>query len=80
MYVVLRILRYIFSVLGLILALYGLMTKDFSYSPYMIMFLGLMFFVISLETFKKEQKMYGWLYMVIFLFSLFVSLQSFILN
>jgi len=56
MYVVLRILRYIFSVLGLILALYGLMTKDFSYSPYMIMFLGLMFFVISLETFKKIKK------------------------
>ena len=46
----------------------------------MILFLGLMFLVMGLEEFQKEQKAYGWLLVVVFLFSLFVSIQGFLLN
>lgn len=76
----LRILRYIFSVLGLLFAVYGLITQNFTFSPYMILFLGLMFLVMGLEEFQKERKAYGWLLVIVFLFSLFVSIQGFLLN
>lgn len=76
----LTLLRYIFSVLGMLFAAYGLITQDFSYAPFMMLFLGLMMFIIGLEEFKKERKAYGYLFVTTFLFSLYVSIQGFILG
>ena len=46
----------------------------------MIFFLGLTMLVMGLQEFKKERKEYGWLLVVVFLFSLFVSIQGFLLS
>jgi len=46
----------------------------------MTLLLGLMMLVMGLEEFQKERKTYGWLLVVVFLFSLFVSVQGFLLH
>lgn len=76
----LRILRYVFSVLGLFFAAYSLITQNFRVTPYMLLFLGLMMLVMGLEEFQKDQKAYGSLFILVFLFSLYVSIQGFVLN
>ena len=54
--------------------------SNFQFHPYMMFFLSLMMLVIGLEEFKKERKAYGWLLVLVFLFSLSVSIQGFLLN
>lgn len=76
----LKILHYVLSIVTFILAAYGLMTKNFEFQHYMILFLGLTMFVMGLQEFQKGQKIYGWLFVVVFLFSLFVSIQGFLLS
>ncbi|RDW17303.1 YczI family protein [Oceanobacillus chungangensis] len=76
----LKILRYVFSLIGILFAAYGLITKNFEFQSYMILFLGLMMLVMGLEEFQKERKAYGWLFVVVCVFSLFVSIQGFLLS
>ncbi|WP_066254165.1 YczI family protein [Neobacillus drentensis] len=76
----LKILRYVLSVLTFILATYGLISKNFQFSDLMIFLLGLTMLVMGLEEFQKERKAKGLLFVVVFLFSLFVSIQGFLLN
>lgn len=76
----LKILRYIFSVLTLSLAIYGLISKNFNLSPIMLLFLGLMMLVMSIEEFQKNQKIYGILFSIVFIFALFVAVQGFIFD
>lgn len=75
-----KITRIILSTITLLFAAYGLITKNFEFQPFMIFFLGLLMFVMGLEQFRKEQKIYGWLFIVVFLFSLFVSIQGFLMS
>ncbi|MBO1511247.1 YczI family protein [Metabacillus bambusae] len=76
----LKILRYIFSIVAMLFAVYGLIKSNFELQPYMMFFLGLMVLVMGLEEFKKERKAYGWLFVIVCLFSLYVSIQGFFLN
>ncbi|MBD7939665.1 DUF3953 domain-containing protein [Cytobacillus sp. FSL K6-0265] len=76
----LRILRYVFSVIWLVMASYGVMTKDFRFSDIMILFLGLTMLVLGLEAFKKEQRGIGVFLIVVFLFSFYVSIEWFLIN
>ncbi|MBD1380458.1 DUF3953 domain-containing protein [Metabacillus arenae] len=76
----LKILRYILSVVVILFAAYGLIIQNFKYNHIMMFFLGLMMLVMGLEEFQKERKAYGWLFFVVFLFSLFVSIKGFLLN
>ncbi|MDM5330434.1 YczI family protein [Neobacillus sp. CF12] len=76
----LKILCYVLSVLTFLLATYGLISKDFQFNDIMIFLLGLTILVMGLEEFQKERKAKGWLFVVVFLFSLFVSIQGFLLN
>lgn len=78
--ILLKILHFVFSVIAISLAAYGLITKNFEFQHYMIFFLGLMMLVMGLQEFKKERKAYGWLFIIVFLFSLFVSIQGFLLS
>ncbi|WP_225230807.1 YczI family protein [Cytobacillus stercorigallinarum] len=75
-----RILRYVFSVIWLVMASYGVMTKDFRFSDIMILFLGLTMLVLGLEAFKKEQRGIGVFLIVVFLFSFYVSIEWFLIN
>ncbi|KGR76322.1 DUF3953 domain-containing protein [Ureibacillus sinduriensis] len=74
------ILKVIFAVTVACIAGYSLITKNFEFQFYMIFFLSLMILVMGLEEFKKEQKIRGWISIVIFLFILIVSLAGFLLN
>lgn len=73
-----KLLRYILSVVALLLASYGLITQNFNYTHLMTLFLGLTMLVMGLEEFKKERKSNGWVLILVFLFSLFVSIKGFL--
>ena len=76
----LKILRILFSIITIALALYGLITENLDYGAYMILFLGLTFLVMGVQEFQQAKKWSGWLCIAVFAFSLYVSIQSFILN
>lgn len=75
----LKFLRIILSITVISLAGYGLITENFKFQPYMMLFLGLSMLVMGLREFQKGQKGYGWLGIVVFIFTIFVSIKSFIL-
>ena len=70
----------ILSIVVIFFAGYGLITEDFTYQPYMMLFLGLAMLVMGLREFKKGQKGYGWLSIVVFVLILFVTIKSFLLK
>ncbi|WP_342543777.1 YczI family protein [Paenisporosarcina sp. FSL H8-0542] len=74
------ILRILFSIITLALAGYGLITRNFEFQAYLILFLGLSMLVTGIQEFQQNKKLTGWLLIVVFAFSLFVSIQSFILH
>ncbi|MFD2212092.1 DUF3953 domain-containing protein [Metabacillus endolithicus] len=76
----LKILRYVLSPVVLIIAVYGLITKNFDFQSIMILLLGLLMLVMGLEEFRKEKKTLGWLLIAVFIFSLFVSIQGLLMN
>jgi len=73
-------LQIILSIIGISLAGDGLITEDFKFQAYMMLFLGLSILVMGLREFQKGHKGYGWLSIVAFIFILFVSIKSFILK
>ncbi|WP_267490804.1 DUF3953 domain-containing protein [Paenibacillus monticola] len=62
------------------MAAYELITKNFEFQSLLILLLGLIMLVMGLEEFQKKRKAYGWLLVVVFLFSLFVSVKGFLLH
>ena len=68
----------ILSIIVIALAGYGLFTGDFRFQAYMMFFLGLSMLVMGLREFKKGHKSYGVLSVVVFIFILFVSIESFL--
>ena len=76
----LKILQILFSIIVLALASYGLVTQDFQLQAYMILFLGLTMLVLGLKEFKRNKKLLGWMLIGVFAFSVFVVIQSFMLN
>lgn len=59
------------------IAAYGLITKDFEFLHYLIFLLGSSMLVAGLQEFQKGQKMYGWLFIFVFLLSLLAIVQGF---
>lgn len=78
--ILLKILRYMLSIITLLFALYGKITKDFKFVDIMILFLGLTMLVLGIEEFQKERKVTGWFLIAVFLFSLYVSIEGFLLS
>jgi len=72
----LLILRYIFSIIAVFFAVYGLFTKNFE--PFMILFLALTFLIMGLEEFQKKRKIWGGVMIVVFLYSILVTVQAFL--
>nr|WP_026907259.1 YczI family protein [Paucisalibacillus globulus] len=73
----LKILRIVFSIVTMGLAVYGLTTQNFEYGHVMILFLGLMMLVLGIEEFQKGKKRSGWLSIIVSLFAIIVSIQGF---
>ena len=74
----LKIVRYVLSIITLLLASYGLITRSFKFGDTMIFFLGLTMLVMGLEEFRNERKVMGWFLIGAFLFSLYVSIEGFL--
>ncbi len=79
MVVLLKMLKFIFSIIVVSLSAYGLITNNYQLNFLTIFFLGLVMLIWGIREFQQERKVYGWLLIVVFLFSVFVSIQSFIL-
>ncbi|WP_342488790.1 DUF3953 domain-containing protein [Cytobacillus sp. FSL W7-1323] len=71
----LKILRYVLSVVTLLFATYGVVTEDFTFVGIMILFLSLTMLALGIEAFKEEQKGMGVFLIVVFLFSFYVSIE-----
>jgi len=65
---ILFIVRVVLAIIIASFAVYGLITKDFSYQVYMIFFLGVLMLVIAIEAFKKGQKVTGSFALAVFIF------------
>ena len=77
----LKTLRIILSIGVLTLALYGLITKNFEYMPYLMMVLSFSILTTGLIELQKDKKAF-WGYMSIGVsgFAFYVSIQGFILR
>ncbi len=73
----LKFLQIILSITVISLAGHGLITENYTFQPYMMLFLGLSMLVMGLREFQKGQKGNGWLGIVVFIFILLVSIKSF---
>lgn len=76
----LKILQIVFAIIGISLSAYGLITRDYQLNFLMIFFLGLFGLTLGIKEFQRDRKAYGWLMIGLFLFSVYVSIQSFIWN
>lgn len=72
-------LRIIFLIVAVAIAGYGLISNNFEFQPFMILALGLSILVMGLQEFKKNKKRQGWLMIIVFGFSLFVSIRGLML-
>ena len=75
----LKILHIIFSIIVVSIAAYGLITHDYQLNFLMIFFLGLLMLILGIKEFQQDRKVYGWFLIGVFLFSIFVSIQNFVL-
>ncbi|UNL86939.1 DUF3953 domain-containing protein [Priestia koreensis] len=77
----LKILRYVLSVITLLFVSYGLITKDFKFGNIMLfLFFGLTMLVLGIEEIQREREVMGWLLIAAFLFSLYVSIEGFLIS
>jgi len=74
----LKILQIVFAIIGISFSAYGLITRDFQLNFLMIFFLGLFMLTLGIKEFQRERKAYGLFLIGIFLFSVYVSIQSFL--
>ncbi|MFA1738206.1 DUF3953 domain-containing protein [Lysinibacillus fusiformis] len=75
----LKTVQIISSMIGIVLSIYGLMTHDYRLNFLMILFLGLFMLTLGINEFRRERKLYGWFLVGVFIFSVYVSIQSFVL-
>lgn len=75
----LTMLRLLFALITMVLAVFGLITKNFDYQAYAFIFLGLMALVMGIQEMQKKKKMMGWFSIIASVFFLYVAIQSFII-
>lgn len=75
----LKISQIVFTIIVFSLSAYGLITKNYQLNFLSTLFLGLFMLIWGIREFQQERKVFGWLLIVLFLFSVFVSVQSFVL-
>ncbi|MDR0158850.1 DUF3953 domain-containing protein [Lysinibacillus sp. fkY74-1] len=78
MIILLTILQIIFSIIVVSLSTYGIITDDYQLNFLMIFFLGLLMLILGIKEFQREQKVYGWLFIGVFLLIEYVSIQTFL--
>ena len=76
----LKVLQILFSIIAVAFACYFLFAKNFHLIAYMFIFSGLTMLVSGLIEFKKDKKIVGWFLVVVFILSIFVAIQYFIVD
>lgn len=76
----LQLLRILFSIITIAFGIYGLVTQDFKFQGAMMLFMGLTMLIMGIQAFKKNKKATGWLCIAVFIFSLYVSIDSIIVS
>lgn len=74
----LKILPFVFGIIVIALSTYGLVTRDIQFNFLTIFFLSLSMLTLGINAYQSERKAYGWFLIGIFLFLVYVSIQSFI--
>lgn len=64
----------------IIIALYSLITSNYEWQPVMMLLLSLLMLPLAVQFLRKDSKLLGWSLIAVFLFTLFVSIQGFLLN
>ncbi len=77
MVALLTILQIVFSIIVVSLSTYGIITSDHQWNFLLIFFLGLLILILGMKEFQRGQKVYGWIYIGVFLFIEYVSIQTF---
>jgi Protein of unknown function (DUF3953) len=73
----LKIIRRLISIIVLSLAVHGLFTGNFNLIPLMMLFLGVLMFIMGVEEFQKNQKSYrGYVFLVASLLGFLVSING----
>ncbi|MFD2170883.1 DUF3953 domain-containing protein [Tumebacillus lipolyticus] len=74
-------IRVILGIVVIVLSSYSLLTKDFEWMPYSMLFLGAFFLSSGVIELQKEGKRFlGYMTIVVSLFIFFVSIQGFLLQ
>lgn len=73
----LKIIRIIFGIIAVSLAVYSLITQNFFMIPYMLFFLGGMFLIVGLQERKKSKSI---VFFLVAGFNIFVSIYTSLFN
>ncbi|TDB53154.1 DUF3953 domain-containing protein [Priestia flexa] len=73
-------LQLILSVIALPLMVYSFITKDYTLQPYATLLFGLIMLIIGLVQFQNKSKGFGWLFLFISIYTLYRSVESFLLK
>ncbi len=77
----LKTLRILLSISGLALALFGLITKNFEYMPYLMMVLSFFIMITGVIELQKDKKAFwGYISIGVSGFAFYVAIQGFILS
>lgn len=69
------------NVIVIVFAAYVLFIEDFTLMPYVMLTLGIFMLVAGFEKIQKDRKeFWGYMFVLVSLFILFVSAQGFIVN
>lgn len=64
----------------IIIALYALITSNYEWQPVMMLLLSLSMLALAVKFLREDSKPVGWFLFAVFLFTMFVSIQEFLLN
>lgn len=72
------ILKMILATAVIVVAIYSFLNQDLNLSSIMLLVVGVYFLIVGAEQIKKGKKPVGFIYTLIALFNLYVSLQHFL--
>ncbi|KMK94924.1 DUF3953 domain-containing protein [Rossellomorea marisflavi] len=71
----LKILRFLFAIITISFALYGMLSDDFSYAPLMLLFMGGAMLVMGIEEYKNNKKVLASLLVAVCVFTFYTSFE-----
>ncbi len=73
-------LQLILSAVALPFMVYSFIRKDYTLQPYATLLFGLVILIIGLVQFQNKSKGFGWLFLFIPIYTLYTSVESFLLK